>query len=224
MSQPSDPARRAETLPADAGETELDPASVAGLGDPLIEPIRTLPPIEVKIGGYPISRRTGEPVRGRLITAATAAFTAAASVAAVSYWWYWWQAINIVNFATSSRLIELFDPRPGSGSSVVLVCVMAVIGVVMTAGPGVAAYNTWHGASWSRVAGIAACITGLLAFFVLPWSWLALGLAAIGTGLLWLPQTRPYFEAWQRFGNPPRPAIVPPTGVAYGPAPRFRTQ
>ncbi|MGB3955518.1 MAG: hypothetical protein WBL05_09620 [Brooklawnia sp.] len=223
MSEPSVPARRAESPPTEVVQAEPDPASIAGLGDPLDEPIRTLPPIEVEIAGYPISRRTGEPVRGRLIVTATLAFTVSAVVAMVTYWWYWWQAINIVNFATSSRLIELFDPRPGSGSSIVLVCVMAVIGVIMTAGPGVAAYNVWHGASWSRNAGIAACITSLLAFFVLPWSWLTLGFAALGTGLLWLRQARPYFEAWQRFANPPRTAIVPPTGVAYGPAPRFRT-
>ena len=204
-------------------EQTPDPASVGGLGDPLEQPIHTLPPLEEEIGGYPISPRTGEPVRGALIIASTAAFMLAALVAMATYWWYWWIAINIDDFGTSAKLIELFDPRPGSGSSVVLVCVMAAIGAVMTAGPGVAAYNVWHGASWSRAAGVAACVSGLLAFFVLPWTWFAFGLAALGTGLLWLPQARPYFEAWRQFANPPRPAIVPPTQVAYGPAPRFRS-
>jgi len=199
-----------------------DPASIGGLGDPLAQPIHTLPPLEEEIGGYPISPRTGEPVRSPLIIAATAAFTLAGLAAMATYWWYWWVAINIDNFGTSAKLIELFDPRPGSGSSVVLVCLMAVIGAIMTAGPGIAAYNLWHGASWSRAAGIAACLTGLLAFFVLPWTWLAFGLAAVGTGLLWLPPARPYFEAWWQFTNPPRPEIAPPTQVAYGPAPRFR--
>ena len=157
-----------------------------------------------------------------MIVGAVAAFTYSAVVAVVTYWWYWWVAIHIENFATSSKLIELFDPRPGSGSSVVLVCVMAIIGVIMTAGPAVAGYNAWHGALWSRFAGFAACATSLLAFFMIPWSWLALIFAAIGTGLIWLPQAKRYFDAYDHFANPPRPAIVPKTKVAYGPAPRFR--
>lgn len=211
MSQPSG-------SPADAP----DPGSIAGLGNPPAEPILTLPSVEAAVAGYPISPRTGEPVRNHLVIAATFAFAASALVAMGTYWWYWWVAINIEHFATSSKLIELFNPRPGSGSSVVLVCVMALIGVIMTGGPAVAAYNTWQGASWSRVAGLVACGTSLLAFFVLSWSWLALLFAAIGTGLVWLPRTTPYFEAWQRFAHPPRPAIVPPAKVPYGPAPRFR--
>lgn len=211
-------------LPEPAGPTEAspDPASIGGLGNQPGNPIVTLPPIENAVAGYPLSPHTGEPVHGALISAATSCFGASALVAFGTYWWYWWMAINIENFAASSRLIELFNPRPGSGSSIVLVCVMAVIGVVMTAGPGVAAYNLWQGASWSRVAGLVACGTSLLAFFVLPWSWLALLFAAIATGLIGLPAARPYFEAWQQFTYPPRPAIVPPVKVAYGPAPRFR--
>lgn len=207
---------------ADEAPAVPDPDSIGGLGDQPEVPIVTLPPIADEVAGYPLSTRTGEPVRGPLIVASMASFGASALVAMATYWWYWWVAINIENFGTSAKLIELFDPRPGSAASVVLVCVMAVIGVIMTAGPGVAAYNVWHGASWSRVAGIVACVTSLLAFFVLPWSWLALGFAAIGTLLIWLPQAKPFFTAWQQFANPLRAPIVPPSKVAYGPAPRFR--
>lgn len=218
---PTPDARLPVPVPAEAPATP-DPDSIGGLGDQPAVPIVTLPPIADEVAGYPLSARTGEPVRGPLIVASMASFGASALVAMATYWWYWWVAINIENFGTSAKLIELFNPRPGSAASVVLVCVMAVIGVIMTAGPGVAAYNVWHGASWSRVAGIVACVTSLLAFFVLPWSWLALGFAAIGTLLVWLPQAKPFFTAWQQFANPVRAPIVPPAEVAYGPAPRFR--
>lgn len=201
--------------------SEPDLVSVGGLGDPPTAPIVSLPPIEEAVAGYRLSKRTGEPVRSPLVIGATLAFGASALVAMATYWRYWWVAIHIENFGTSAKLIELFDPRPGSASSVVLVCVMAVIGVIMTAGPGVAGYNLWHGASWTRIAGLVACGTSLLAFFVIPWSWLALGFAAIGAGLVWLPAVRPYFQAWDEFSNPKPAAIVPPAKVAYGPAPRF---
>ena len=191
-----------------------------GLGDAPEIPIVSLPPLAAELAGYPLSQRTGEPKRPAVVMAATIAFAASGLVAAACYWWYWWVAINIESFATSSKLIELFDPRPGSGSSVVLVCVMAIIGIIMTAGPAVAGYNAWHGASWSRVAGIVACVTSLLAFFVIGWSWLALGFAAIGTGLIWTSPAKRYFDAYGHFTNPPRSPIVPKQ-VAYGPAPRF---
>lgn len=205
-----------------AAEMDLSPASTGGLGDLPAEPIVSLPPIIPEVAGHKLSPRTGEPARGPLIIAATASFGLSALVAMATYWWYWWQAIHITDFGTSARLIELFDPRPGSGSSVVLVCVMAVIGIIMTAGPGVAGYNTWHGAAWAKWAGVAACLTSLLAFFVINWSWLALAFAAIGAGLVWLPQSRPYFAAWREFNSPSRPDISPPSKVAYGPAPRYR--
>lgn len=215
------PAERVQQT-AQVAPAETDPDSIGGLGDLPSTPIVSLPPIEEAVAGYPLSKRTGEPERSPLVTVATLAFGASAFVAMATYWYYWWVAIHIENFGTSARLIEWFDPRPGSGSSVVLVCVMALIGVIMTAGPGVAAYNLWHGASWSKVAGIVACVTSLLAITVINWSWLALGFAVIGTALVWLPQLKPYFAAWQQFSNPIQPPIVPATGVAYGPAPRHR--
>lgn len=205
------PARRADEQPAQEG-----------LGKAPEIPIASLPPLASEVAGYPLSERTGEPKRPGVVIAAVAAFCASLIVAVVTYWWYWWVAINIDNFATSSKLIELFDPRPGSGTSIVLVCVMAIISVIMVAGPATAGYNAWYGASWSRGAGIVACVTSLLAFFVLPASWLALGFAAIGTALVWTGQARKFSDAYQVFADPPRPPIVPSTAVAYGPAPRFR--
>ena len=208
----------APALPPDA----YSPQSTGGLGDLPDQPIVTLPPLAEAIAGYPISERTGEPVRNPVILASMLSFGASALAATAAYWWYWWVAINITNFHDSSALIRWLEPRPGSGSSVVLVCVMAIIGAIMTAGPGVAGYNVWHGASFSRIAGLVACGTSLLAVFVSPWAWIALAFAAIGTGLLWLPQSKAFLQAWDAYANPPRPEIKPYENVAYGPAPRYR--
>lgn len=200
----------------------FSPESIGGLGDQPDAPIVTLPPVADAIAGYPLSERTGEPVRNPIVLISMLCFALAAAVSTATYWWYWWEAINITNFHDSAALIRWLEPRPGSGSSIVLVCVMAVIGAIMTAGPGVAGYNTWHGASFARTAGLVACGTSLLAIFVLPWSWLALGFSAIGVGLLWLPKARAFLTAMDAFANPPRPEITPYENVAYGPAPRFR--
>ena len=182
---PAGPASDPESAaPARQQAPGTDTAPSEGLGDAPEEPIVSLPPIAAELAGYPLSKRTGEPRRPPVIVGAVAAFTCSAVVAVVTYWWYWWVAIHIENFATSSKLIELFDPRPGSGSSVVLVCVMAIIGVIMTAGPALAGYNAWHGALWSRFAGFAACATSLRAFFMIPWAWLAvLALFTVGVSL-----------------------------------------
>lgn len=210
----------AATQPAPA---ELfGPASIGGLGDQPAQPIVSLPPIDEQVAGYPISSRTGEPARNWAILAAMLAFSASALVALAAYWRYWWVAIHIDTFGSSAKLIELFAPRPGSGKSVVLVCVLAVIGAIMTAGPAVAGYNAWHGASFSRQAGLVACGTSLLAFFVLPAAWLALLFAAVGAGLLWLPRAGDFLAAWQAYSNPERLAIEPYAQVPYGPAPRFQ--
>lgn len=203
-------------------QTEPEANDAGGLGDPLPDPILSLPPITAHVGGYPLSARTGEPKRPGVVIGGFVAFQLAAAIAAASYWWYWWVAINIENFGTSSRLIEMFAPRPGSGKSVVLVCVMAVIGIIMTAMPAAAGYNAWHGASLSRVVSIVSCLTSLLAFFMNPGSWLVLVFCLVGTVLIWLPPAKAYFSACQEFFNPARKPVAPPTDVPYGPAPRFQ--
>ncbi len=193
-----------------------------GFGDATHPPIATLPALEEITDSLALDVKTGMPKRSTVIAVAAAAFLLSGLAAFVTYWVYWWKAIHISSFATSSGLIRLLDPRPGSWQSVVAVCVMTLIGIVMTAVPCVAAYNAWNGARWSRWAGVVACGTSFLAYFVITATWLALPLAGLGTLLLFTPPARANFDRWNEFLNPPPPDIDPPTDVAYGRAPRFR--
>lgn len=199
-----------------------DPDSTAGIGDQPSDPIQTLPPITATVAGWPISERTGELRRSPLVVAVCGLLLAGAGVAAGTYWWYWWNAINITGFRTSSWLISWFDPRPGSGLSILLVTVMTLIGVVMTAMPAMAAYNAWEGSAWSRRAGLFAAISGLGAIFVMPATWVGFGLCAAGFGLMWLPGFQTWLDAWAEVNPDRAPEITPPTDVPYGPLPRFR--
>lgn len=209
-------------------EPGLDPASTGGLGDQPSHPIATLPPIEEAMGGHPLSPRTGEPARPAIVSAIVWLFGAASAIAFASYWWYWFVAINIAHFQHSSLLISFFQPRPGSGSSVVLVCVMAAIGAITTAGPALAAYNVWQGTSWGWAAALAMAGTSLLTILVMciayPVSAVVTAaspvLALVAIALLWTPGAKRFHYVWDAYANPPRPAVVPPTRVPYGPAPR----
>lgn len=199
-----------------------DSAVTSGFGTPPETPIATLPPIVESIAGWPISKNTGEPRRSGLVVTICALLIVSALVAAGSYWWYWWNAINIKNFGSSSWLISWFDPRPGSGWSILLVTLMAVVGIVMTAMPGMAAYNAWEGAGWSRRAGLIAAISGLGAVFVGPIAWIGFALSAIGFGLMWLPGFKAWLVAWAAAKPAEAPEIIPPSELPYGPEPRFR--
>jgi len=211
-------------------EPSSDPDSIGGLGDQPSYPITTLPPVQEVVGDHPLSPRTGEPARPPVIRAITWLFGVSSVIAFASYWWYWFVAITITDFQRSSLLIQFFEPRPGSGSSVVLACVMAVLGAITTAGPAMAAYNVWHGASWSRTAVIAGFVTSLLTILVMCPVHVAFPIAtavspvaaAIAAALLWTPGAKGFLTAWDAYANPPRPPIVPPAHVGYGPAPRFQ--
>ncbi|EPH06586.1 hypothetical protein HMPREF1531_00486 [Propionibacterium sp. oral taxon 192 str. F0372] len=196
--------------------------SIAGIGDQPSSPIHTLPPVKETVGGFPVSERTGEPRRSFLVVTICALFGLGSVTSLATYAWYWWTAINITDFASSAWLISWFDPRPGSGLSIFLVTVMAVIGIVMMTMPAMACYNIWHGADWSRRAGIFAAGSGLLSIFVLPWSWLGFLLCAIGCGLLWLPGAAAWMQAWEEINGSGPTEVAVVTDVPYGPLPRFR--
>lgn len=200
---------------------QLDPDSIGGFGTQPANPLLTLPPIQPSVGDYPLSKRTGEPKRSWLALLIIGLLSAAATTAFVFYWSYWWQAIHMATFPRSALLIEYFNPRPGSALSVVLVCVMAVLGVAMSFIPGAAAYYLWRG--MIRPLSLTLCaLVGLLAIFFFPLMWISSTLGALAAILVWLPQMRPYLAAWEEFNDPPRRPIVPSANVEYGPAPRFR--
>lgn len=216
------PAQSPDPESAAASPTEPDPESVGGLGDQPDQPLLSLPPIEAAVGGYPLSKRTGEPKRSLLVLLTIGLLIASATWAFGCYWLYWWRAIHMATFPTSAKLIELFEPRPGSTLSVVLVCVMALLGVAMSFSPGGVAYNLWRGMDFTRISVLVTGGVGLLAFFFFPAMWISTALSALAAILTWLPPMKPYFTAWSAFNDPPRRPVVPSTEVAYGPAPRFR--
>lgn len=199
----------------------LTPESTGGFGTQPAKPLLTLPPIQPSLGDYPLSKRTGEPKRSWLALLIIGLLATAATIAFVFYWNYWWHAIHIVTFQESAMLIGFFEPRPGSALSVVLVCIMAILGVAMSFIPGAAAYYVWRG--MIRPLSLTLCaLVGLLAIFFFPLMWISSALGALAAILIWLPQMRPYLAAWQEFNDPPRRPIVPSAVVEYGPAPRFR--
>jgi len=208
--------------PAAPAEQQTPVGDTGGLGVSPATEIVALPPQPVNLSGLDIDPKTGEPRRTALIKAIIATFAAAGAAVFVGYWLHWWWAINIVNFAHSANLINWVNPRPGSGMSIFLVIVLAVIGAAGVAGPWIASYNLHGGARWSRWAGVAAIITSVLATVLLHY-WLAVAvvLCVVATGLLWTRPAEEYFRQWDEYLEPPVAPITPPEHVEYGPTARF---
>lgn len=189
------------------------------MGQP--QEIATLPPLDELEAGIPISQNTGQPRRAKVMVAANVLFYLASVVSAAALAWSWWTAIHMATFAHSSKLVELWQPRPGGWRSVVAVTLMCVIGAVMTAAPAVAALNSWNGHRWSRIAGLVAVLLGCLGYLLNPIAWAPPVLSLVGTVLLWTAPVTRYFGHWDRFrGGDPVP-LAPDEPVVYGPLPRY---
>lgn len=183
--------------------------------------IATLPPIDEIASGLPISQNTGQPRRAKVMVTADVFLYSAAVVSAAALAWSWWTAIHMATFPHSSRLVELWQPRPGGWRSVVAVTLICLIGAVMTAAPAVAALNAWNGHRWSRIAAIVAVLIGGLGYLLNPIAWAAPVLSLIGAVLLWTPPVTRYFGHWQAFrGGDPVP-LAPDLPVVYGPLARY---
>ncbi|MEL4357756.1 MULTISPECIES: hypothetical protein [unclassified Luteococcus] len=183
--------------------------------------IATLPPQGELVAGLPISPSTGQPRRAKVMVLADVFLYAAAVVSAAALAWSWWTAIHMATFPHSSKLVQLWQPRPGGWRSVVAVTLMCAIGAAMTAAPAVTALNAWNGHRWSRIAGIVTVAIGCLGYLLNPIAWAAPVLSLIGTVLLWLPPVRRYFGHWEQFRAGDPVPLAPDEPVVYGPLPRY---
>lgn len=192
--------------------------------EPPAEPkaIDTLPPLEELAPAIPISQATGQPRRSKVMLVGALFLYAGAVAAAVAFGVAYWDTIHVQNWPHSIRLIRWFHPGPGTWQSVLLVCLMGLIGAVMTAAPAITGFQAWNGHRWSRVAGLVSCALAGLAVTMNDVAWLSLPLVAIGTGILFTPPVGRYFWHWQVFRTPAPPAAPRTEPVTYGPLPRYR--
>lgn len=227
VSQPQPARRAADEVPAEApapvpvDALPLDGPTVDGLGTPPARPILTLPPLDELGPRIRISPNTGQPRRHPVMVAANVFLYGAAAVNAASLITAWWRAIHIEHFPTATRLIELINPRPGSLASIITVVGMVAIGLVMVTVPALAAFNSWNGHRWSRIAALLSIAVGALAWFMNDLAWWSIPPAAIGALLLWLPPVGQYFTQWELFRGPESPPAPTQTAVVYGPLPRY---
>lgn len=182
-----------------------------------IDTLATPPPSAEELIDDP---RTGEPRRPAVITVATASCWTAVAVVGASLLWVYWDAI--FRFPEASWLMGQFETGPGSLERVLLAVAVTVIGLLIGVANAIVGYYAWTGYRWTRIAGLisAALTLGALTLNLL--AWFAVPLALLGAGLLWLPRSRAFFDAWQTRRHP-APAFAPPvTDVAYGPLPKYR--
>lgn len=172
------------------------------------------PPEPLEDAPY-LDENTGEPRRGILVALCVGLLVVASAYAFVSYWIYWWRAIHMQTFARSANLITWLEPRPGSAASIVAVCVLAVVGCLVTAASAIVGYSAWRGNRWSQQAGVGACLLTLLGLLISPTLLVTSAVTALATGLLWLPPASRYFERWRAFNEPPVETIET-MSVEYG--------
>jgi hypothetical protein len=204
-------------IPVDATQLEA-----AGLGVPPAQPIVALPPTAANAKAVTLSPATGEPKRIVLIGAVSVLCGLSSAAAAGALGWAWWQAIHMDTFPTAVRIIELFDPRPGSWQSIVAVVLMAALGAAMVAAPWITAFVAWNGERWSRIAGLIAVGISLGAWLMNVYAWAAVPTVVVAAGLLWSPQVGDYFRQWLVFRAPKGPVAPDVARVAYGREDRYK--
>ncbi len=187
------------------------------------QPIVTLPPLPVLNSEAPVSPRTGEPPRPALVVAALVTLLLGSASVAVTYALHWWAAANPGNYASSARLIQWVEPEPGKWLALTLEGVLAIVAAIAAGACGVAGVQAWQGHSWSRWAGVVALVLagGVTALF--DWTGLiAVGLALVGTIMLFLAPVTRFFKAFVSFRAVGRSPYRRPERIFYGRLPRYR--
>lgn len=193
-----------------------------GIGKALDTPIATLPPVAVDDHRVPVSAATGQPRRNPVMIVANVFLYVGAGVSAAALAIFWWLAIHMETFIRSAQLIARLDPRPGSKESIFAVVIVMVLNTAVIAALCIAAFQSWNGHRWARVAALFATALSCTAYFLHPTAWYVVPFAALGTVILWLPPVRRYFDNWDAFRAPLAKAEPRTTEIHYGPLPRFR--
>ena len=179
--------------------------------------------MDVLEASIPLSEATGQPRRDPVMLVGMGLLYASAAAGALSYAKFWWVAIHIKNWLGSSKLIAATHPDPWSLAAVLWTTLITVVALLFVSATAVAGFQAWNGYRWSRiVAAVAAGLTLAAPLMINDLGWLALALAALGAGVLWLPQVSRYFRHWTAFRTPPAKQPVWYESVSYGPEARFR--
>lgn len=184
--------------------------------------IATLPPLDLIEPTIPLSEATGQPLRHPVMVVGACFLYAAAAAALVSAGVAWWQSMDMAQFPTATKLIELTQPRPGGWRSIALVVLLGLLVVVLVATPAISGFNAWNGHRWSRIAALVSVPVAALGYLLNPIAWAGVPLAAIGAAILWTPSVGRYFSHWEAFraAQVVHPADIVP--VVYGTLPRYR--
>jgi len=165
---------------------------------------------------YPVSARTGEPRRPRILLVAIIACWLSVACTVVAFGAWWWQAVHIPTFTSSARLLTWTHPDPVSALAIVMVILVGLIGLLMVAAAGTVAYNAWAGKRWIRVGALVCVAVTGLSFLLTWWFSSAMIPLAIGAALLWLPPVNRFFTAMDDLQTVPA-VQVPTAGILYGP-------
>lgn len=190
---------------------------------PRVKEIATLPPLQHLSDEVPPSPRTGEPRRPALVLVAMLVFLLSAAATAVTYGHHWWLAVYPENYASSARLIQWVEPEPGKWLALTLEGVLAVTAALVAGVTGAVGFQAWNGWRWSRWAGpVAVALSGVVALL---FSWMgiiAVGLAAVGAVLLFMPPVTEFFTRFEVHRGKRPPPYRRPERVFYGRLPRYR--
>lgn len=208
--------------------TEPEPGVGVGAGIPATLPdvlapageIATLITPPVAPNSLELDPKTGEPVRPVSVGVGAALSWLSVAASAASLLWTYWVAVD--HFADASWLFGQFVTEPGSLVRIGLAAGLTVAVLLAMIANTIVGFYAWTGYRWSRVAGLIGAGLSLLLLLGGRLGWAAIPLAFIGAGLLWLPSTRRYFEAWWRVRHPSIEFAPPTQNVEYGPLPRYR--
>ena len=122
----------------------------------------------------------------------------------------------------------IYDPSANAAQRLAAISTAPVAfdsaAAVIAAGvPAIAGFQSWNGWRWGRWAGLlAVALTGGFAALTHDWGFVAVGLAVVGSALLWLPPVSRYLADWDRVRAERPVPYRRPESIFYGRLPRFR--
>ncbi len=183
--------------------------------------IRILLPAPAGVAAYPVSPRTGEPVRPVPLGIAVGLLVAGGVVSSAGLVKVLWDCATVTGYHTAARVLEWTTPKPVSFLTIVMVITIGAIGAAVATAAGAIAYNAWNGRGWTRIGGPVAVAISALTILLNPLAMVAMIPVAVGAGLLWLPQVGRYFAVWRLIRTSPLIRRGWAENVVYGTLPRY---